>query len=597
MTDWRSFLPSLLASACLACPAEAAERRELTPELLLGEAQLAAPVAMREFAPVTTAQAPRARFSGSLRLLRPRGADGFRVLEDATYDRVARYGKALAQLPAFDFAFVQYGDDILPLERGVIRSQHPYWEIILQPGKAWQEAADGGWTRASLPFALQERSANCTHNGIVTWLFDAEGRTSRAVYQVSSETCGYFKFDLWGVADTEYLRSSPDAAAAIERYRQHQHARLPVKPLAALAADYPGTKPGLLGFGDGIEPDDMTVLGMLVDGVHYRSDCYTRQGPYPFCDELPLPSYSTAKSIFAAVAVMRLQKLHGGIANRTVGSLIDECGDERWTDVTIENALDMATGNFLSTRHNDDEDSAPHERFIFADTHTEKLDLACALFPRRAPPGSQFVYHTSDTYLVGAALTQWLASRESGADLYADVVRPLWQRLELGPLLDDAKRSYDLRSQPFTGYGLTYVTDDIARIAEWLANRRGMIGAEAALDEDLLDAALQRAPADRGLRADADNLRYNNGFWAVDARPILDCDGPLWVPFMSGVSGITVAMFPNGVVYYYFSDGYVFSWRSAMRAAHAIRPLCSSQRKFDATNAAARTSNADLQHK
>ena len=564
-----------LAAAMLAWASLAgAEGRQLSADFLLGDAELSAPVAMLEYAPPAAARAPEAVFIGSLRLRTHGRVSGFRVLEDSFYDRVGQYGDALQHLPEFDFEFMQSGDDILPLERSVIRREHPYWEIILQPGKAWSEAGDSGWTRASLPFALQERAANCTHNGIVTWLFDAEGRTSRAAYQVSSETCGYLKFDLWGVAEAEYVRSSADAAAAVERFMKHRRARLPVRPLAGLAADFPGTEPGLLGFGDGIEPGDMTVLGMLVDGVHYRSDCYTREGPYPFCDALPLPSYSTAKSIFAALAVMRLQKLYGDIAGRTVGSLIDECSDERWADVTIENALDMATGNFLSTRHGDDEDSAPHERFIFADAHAEKLGLACTLFPRRAAPGSQFVYHTSDTYLVGAALAQLLSGRDARADLYADVIRPLWKRLELGALLDDTKRSYDSRSQPFTGWGLTYTTDDIVRIADWLANRRAMIGAEAALDEALLDAALQRVPTDRGLGAGSENLRYNNGFWAVDAGPILDCDGPLWVPFMSGVSGITVAMFPNGVIYYYFSDGYVYRWRSAMRAAHAIRPLC-----------------------
>ena len=158
--------------------------------------------------------------------------------------------------------------------------------------------------------------------------------------------------------------------------------------------------------------------------------------------------------------------------------------------------------------------------------------------------------------------------------MYNDVVRPLWRRLELGALLDDSKRTYDLRAQPFTGYGLTYETDDIVRIADWLANWHGVTGADATLDEPMLDGALQRVPADRGLPADADNLRYNNGFWAVDAGTILGCDAPLWVPFMSGVGGITVAMFPNGVIYYYFSDGYVYRWRSAMKAAHTIRPLC-----------------------
>ena len=68
-------------------------------------------------------------------------------------------------------------------------------------------------------------------------------------------------------------------------------------------------------------------------------------------------------------------------------------------------------------------------------------------------------------------------------------------------------------------------------------------------------------------------------FWSIFTMPIgvFLCFGPAilyWLMFMSGVSGITVAMFPNGIVYYYFSDGYVFRWQSAIRAAHTIRSLC-----------------------
>lgn len=57
-------------------------------------------------------------------------------------------------------------------------------------------------------------------------------------------------------------------------------------------------------------------------------------------------------------------------------------------------------------------------------------------------------------------------------------------------------------------------------------------------------------------------------------RPMIDCPRPVWVPFMSGYGGITVAMFPQGIVYYYFSDAYDFSWRSAILAADSISALC-----------------------
>lgn len=553
----------------------AAPARELGAGFLRGDERLGLPVDMAEFAPPDDAAPPRNAFSGRLRLVEPERSGRFRIVLDL-WDRHGEIGKSVQHLPEFDFAFVQRGSDLVPLSRGVIRREHPYWEIILQPGRAWDEPADGGFTRVALPFALQERAANCTHNGVMTWLFDGEGNVSRVAYQVVSETCGYFKFDMWGTVTAEYRPRDfgTEAAAAVARFDAHREDRLPVRPVALLAVDFPGTRPQAFGVDDGIDPADMSVFGMLVDGAHYRSECHTRQGPYPFCASLPLPSYSTAKSIFAGVAVMRLEELYPGTAAKTIASLVDECDTTKWRDVTIGDALDMATGNYGSTAVEKDENSIPHRRFVFDDEHRSKVRFACRHFPRKADPGTQFVYHTSDTYLVGSALQALLRQEEVDGDLYeAVIVDPIWRRLNLSPLLDDTKRTYDEYAQPFTGYGLTYEADDIVRIAAWL-HRGARLDGEPALDTAMLDAALQRSPGDRGLPAASENVRYNLGFWAYDAGPLLGCSEPAWIPFMSGVSGITVAMFPNGIVYYYFSDGYVFRWQSAIRAAHTIRNLC-----------------------
>ena len=140
--------------------------------------------------------------------------------------------------------------------------------------------------------------------------------------------------------------------------------------------------------------------------------------------------------------------------------------------------------------------------------------------------------------------------------------------------MDDSKRTYDRAAQPFVGYGLTYEVDDIVRIAAWLNEKGGMLDKHAMLDGEMLDALMQRTESDRGLEAGSAELRYNNGFWAYNAGPSIGCPEEVWVPFMSGVSGITVAMFPNGIIYYYFSDSYVFRWQSAREMVHNIRPLC-----------------------
>lgn len=549
--------------------------RVLSKDFLLGSASADSPVTMQEFRPDAAAIPPEQRFSGRLSFDTQDAMSGFVVHHDA-FGLAGDAGSAVRRLPPFDFDFFQHGDDVVPLRRGVLRSDHPNWEIALQPGLGWQEPGDSGWTRISLPFALQERSANCTHNGVLTWLV-RDREVSRVYYQVSSETCAYFKFDTWGVVQATYepMDLADEATAAVERLDRHSDARLPVKPIVDLSRQYPGASIADLGIADGVPAADITVLGMIVDGVHYRSDCTTRHGPHPYCTSLPLPSYSTAKSIFAGVATMRLEKLYPGVSQRTIASLVDDCDNKRWRDVTIEHALDMATGNYRSMEFDVDENAPRSVEFLDSDSNAEKIRYACTWFKRKAKPGTRFVYHTSDTYLVGAALAAIISTADQDADLYQSVlVEPLWHPLQLSPLLDTTKRTYDDAAMPFVGYGLTFEADDIIRLALWLANDGARIDGDAMLDKPMLDAALQRTPGDYGLATGLPDIRYNNGFWSVDAAPIIGCAHPVRVPFMAGYGGIIVAMFPNGIVYYYFSDAYVFKWQSAILAADSISTMC-----------------------
>jgi hypothetical protein len=87
-------------------------------------------------------------------------------------------------------------------------------------------------------------------------------------------------------------------------------------------------------------------------------------------------------------------------------------------------------------------------------------------------------------------------------------------------------------------------------------------------------AALQRDPDDTGFRARDGNFRYNNGVYAWNIAEYLGCRNPAWIPFMAGYGGIVVAMPPNGVVYYYVSDGGEFRWARAVAEAHQRESVC-----------------------
>ena len=48
----------------------------------------------------------------------------------------------------------------------------------------------------------------------------------------------------------------------------------------------------------------------------------------------------------------------------------------------------------------------------------------------------------------------------------------------------------------------------------------------------------------------------------------------LWVPYMSGYGGISVALLPNGATFYIFSDDNEFYWGAAANEANKLAPYC-----------------------
>jgi hypothetical protein len=564
-----------LASAML-CVTAPANARELTREFLAGTAQLEAPVAMSEYTPAVSGSSSQHRFEGRLRLSRETVLGRMTLLRDDFGIAGGSQG-AVGHLPEFDFEFVQSEDTLIPVRRGSIAGKHGYWEYILEPGRVWSEPADGGLTRAALPFSLQERNANCIHNGVLTFLFDRE-KVSRVAYQIGAETCAYFKADLWGVLPAQFIPGEVgNRTAVIAAYSGELAARLPTQPIAALAADYPIADPNRFGSTAEIDAADMTAYGFVIDNRHYTGGCQTRQGPYPFCDVLDLPSYSLAKTLFAGLATLRLERLYPGTLRRKIGDYVPECRNrQRWGAVTFEHALDMATGNYSSLVYEVDENSAATADFFLAEDHAAKIHIACHEHPHRAPAGTTWAYHTTDTYILGTALNAFVKERVGGdADLYESVlVRPLWHALNLSPVLGTTRRTLDLRGQPFVGWGLVMHRDDIARIGRFLGSDRGQLNGAPFFDEKAFAAAMQLDPADRGLAAIDASFRYNNGFWAHDVSSYIGCRTPVWVPYMAGYGGISVLLLPNNTVYYYFSDGGVFRWSQAVVESNRIRPLC-----------------------
>ncbi|WP_231902403.1 serine hydrolase [Microbulbifer thermotolerans] len=553
------------------------ERTLLSYDTLMNGSDPGSRIDLSGYALPPEAAHPQHLFAGRLTLHGEASGGGFFEQVD-TYNYTDNSDSPRKHLPEFDFQFVQTGSHIFPLQRGSIPSAHPDWEYVLAPGRVWRENGDKGYTRVSIPFALQERNANCVHNGVMSFLFKENGAISKVAYQISSETCLYFKADWWGLLSATYTpQDIADKARLIREYQEEIAARLPVKPLSTLADDYPGINTSAFAAPNDTDPTHVSTAGFVIDGIHYRADCTTRRGDYPFCESLVVPSYSAAKSLVAGVAMMRLEYLYPGVRNSLVGSYVPDCDKNgNWNDVTLDNLLDMASGNYSSSTYMQDEDAKHTDYFFLPETHANKIHYSCTRYSRKAPPGTQWVYHTSDTYIAGTLMNAYLRSRRgSDADLFTDIiVEDLWKPIGVSATGRYTRRTYDSVRQPFTGWGLIWLPDDIVKIASFIGIDRGKINGEQVLDANQLDAALQRSATDTGTVPMA-NYRYNNGFWAHNvAGKLSSCSGDLWIPFLSGFGGITVVLLPNNSIYYYFSDNDTYYWLEAVQEAHKIRSLC-----------------------
>ncbi|MEJ7808302.1 MAG: hypothetical protein WKG03_20570, partial [Telluria sp.] len=363
-------------------------------------------VDLSAYAPAAGFTAPTHRFEGKLRLSGNLSTSA--LVTNFAYLTSMDVSNARTLPVDFDYEFVQDGGALIPLRRGPIASSHPWWEFVLEPGRAWNEAGDNGWSRASIPFALVQKNANCTHNGVLMFVFRNDGSVSRVAMQVSSETCLYLQMNMWGLVTAQYSPGTvAGAAALVSAHQQEVAARLPTRHISALSTDYPGVTPANFAIGASAA---RTRYGLFFNGIHYASSCPTRFGNYPYCEVLDLPSFSTAKSMVGGTALMRMEKLYPGTAalqvNRPMG-----CPSSAWQNTNLRHLLDMATGHYDSPAYMADESASKTVNFFGVGTHALKLAFACDAYPRKINPGGTWVYHTSDTYLLGSLLNGTLREK------------------------------------------------------------------------------------------------------------------------------------------------------------------------------------------
>ena len=581
-------------------------RTVLTRKQLLEGTSLQSPVDdTAGFGLPMQAAEPRDTFEGTLTLENPDKTGQFVLFSDI-FTIVPDGDSAWKHLPPFNFQFAQSGNYLIPVSQGLSITGSYAWNYIIGPGRVWRETSDEGYSRASLPFALIQRNQNCVHNGEMTFLFsNAKSRKiSNVYYQITQETCYPMKFDMWGVVPAVYTAGPVTGANTIkEEHLAEIRQRLPMKPLSALSEDFPKAGVNLSSIPNAYQhPKDITTYGLVVNGVHYTAGCPTRSGEYAFCDDMRLPSYSFAKSIFAGVALMRLGQLYGtGVYRELIKDHIPkEIIRGRWPETTFTNASDMATGSYNLDAYEADEDSPAMDRFLIDEDYAAKLADAFAIDKNDVPPGTKWVYQSSATFVLTQAMNAYLKERNGkDADIFNlvrdDVYKPL--HFSAGGLTT-IRTGNSPSGAPSGYYGLFLNKDDVAKIGGFLNRGDGVIDETQILEESRLREALFRSSnaattgvpivgskpssivgqpqTGAGKSSVPNTRRYAHGFWGkyVTTSEFPESRCNYWISMMSGYGGNVVALLPNGVTFYVFSDGNEFLFLDPMREVTKLAPMC-----------------------
>jgi hypothetical protein len=528
----------------------------------------AAPVDLSAFTMPTDAPSPHHLFEGRLELYEE--ADAQMVTHVA--DWWIALGQRDSNLPPFDVTFTQCGRHLIPAERGRIITDDPYWDLFVSPGITWSTPYDEGMSRAAVPFAMTFKVENCLQNGVMTFLYD-EDSVSEVRYQVTQETCPWHVFDLWGQSAANYEPGPFEGAEEMGvAFLDEWERRYPVVPLEQLYVDYPDVREDTLS--SGLTLEEQTARGLWVEGTLYLDDCPTRYGNSPFCETMALPTYSLAKTLYVSLAMAAMaQEYSEDPYTFEVEELLpgrSTAAPGNWSGITLEHLVDMSTGHYRYPTQYDD-----YMGDFFLDYSLAGRLEASFLFPYQEPPGERVVYLTPNYQIVAAALDVYLG--EVGApiqDSFDYAVERVYRPIGLEPDSFTTLRTWERgganNGTAFGGYGMLLTPQGTARLGRFLMEG-GQIAGEQVLEPSRLRDMMFENPADRGAPMDYGLWHYNNGMWGypLDAW---GCDGV--VPFLFGVSGVTVALAPNGVVYFAYNDTYEQPVTTVLDVIDAIAPLC-----------------------
>ncbi len=546
--------------------------------------------------------------------------------------------------------FVQNGSWLIPVTQGLQYTGSSNWNIIIGYGRVWNETTDNGYSRASFPFTLAEYNQNCVHNGEMTFLFKSSGAISHVFYQIDTEVCEYWQANFYGNLTATYTPSTISGDTTMENNAATEITnRIPTEPFASLATDYPNSGVNTSEFiGQYLHPTYIAGYGLYINGVNYVSACQTRTDDYAFCSEMRWPSYSVSKSAFVETALSRLgQQFGSGVYSLLLKNYVSQYTiGGTWTSTTFDNMADMASGNYISTGFETDENSTT-ETTDFIDavpyynynspSSASKIYGAFKYWTTSTTPGTTWVYHSHDAFLLTSAMETYAQGQLGlSTDLWnkilSDVYAPLSVSQGMQQIMRTACNNQSTSSNcssttkvsatgaPIGSYGMYFIPDDLAKVGYFFNNNDGVINGTQVLDPARENDTMVRTSnlgltvPDSGLYTGtpivANTYHYNNDYWTkywtttefppnsgatenggLATNPFnstFTCQ--FWIPFMSGYGGISVLLLPNNAVYYLVSDDNEAYWTYAVEQINLVKPMCGTGINYPA-NGATLTSN------
>ena len=542
----------------------------LSLEDLMADATPESPLDSQAFSMPSDADAPIDLFAGHLELL----DESLGEMQTLSADSWIASGQRRSHLPEIALDFVPCGSALIPAQRGRIVTDDPYWDFFVSPGRSWSVPADGGMSRATVPFALTFKVENCIQNGLMTFAYDDE-RISQVRYQITQETCPWHVFDLWGQSDAEYTPGNVEDSERIQLdFLEELENRYPTLPLSRLEEDYPGFS--LNGFNEGLTLNEQTARAVLVDGTLYLDECPTRYGPTPFCETMALPSYSLAKTLYVGLTLPAIAADFGvdpyGLMVSTYLPDQVEAAPGDWAGVTLGHLVDMSTGHYRYASQADDY----MDNFFLDYTLSGRLESSF-LFPYQEPPGRRTIYLTPNFQIAAAVMDAYLAEVGSQiTDSFDYAVEHIYRPAGLPPDMFTTLRTWEDGGQnngtAFGGYGMLLTPQGLARLGRFVLDGGPIEGTqEQVFDPDSLSATLFQDGSDTGAPMNYYDWSYNNGMWGYPLES-WGCAGH--VPTLFGVSGVTAMFAPNDVVYFTFNDLVEYPIVNILDQLDAIAPLC-----------------------